>query len=58
MLVPRPESIQRWSVAMLRIDANIRTTPRIRREIQQAPASVSHRELARRYGIHRHAIAK
>ncbi len=43
---------------MPRIHANARTTPRIRREAQQAPASVSHRELARRYGIHRHTVAK
>nr|BAL54721.1 transposase [uncultured beta proteobacterium] len=43
---------------MPRIHANARTTPRIRLEIQQAPASVSHRELARRYGIHRHTVAK
>lgn len=43
---------------MPRIHANPRTTPRIRREIQQAPAILSHRELARRYGIHRHTVAK
>ncbi|BAC08272.1 tll0721 [Thermosynechococcus vestitus BP-1] len=58
MLVPRSESVQRWSITMPRIHANARTTPRIRREIQQAPASISHRELARRYGIHRHTVAK
>ncbi len=34
---------------MPRIHANARTTPRIRLEIQQAPASVSHRELARAF---------
>ncbi|GAB6068897.1 hypothetical protein JCM13664_22190 [Methylothermus subterraneus] len=43
---------------MPRIHANARTTLWIRREIQQAPVLVSHRELARRYGIHRHTIAK
>ena len=35
------------------IHANARTTPRIRREIQMAPPSVSNAALARRYGIHR-----
>lgn len=42
---------------MPRIHANARTTPRIRHEIQQAPAILSHRELARRYWIHRHTVA-
>ena len=40
------------------IHANARTTPRIRREIQMAPSSVSNAALARRYGIHRHTVAK
>ena len=40
------------------IHANARTTPRIRREIQMAPPSVSNAALARRYGIHRHTVAK
>ncbi len=40
------------------IHANARTTPRVRREIQQAPAYVTNAELARRYGVHRHTIAK
>ena len=39
------------------IHANARTTPRIRREIQMAPSSVSNAALARRYGIHRHTVA-
>jgi len=38
--------------------ANARITPRIRREIQMAPLSVSNAALARRYGIHRHTVAK
>jgi len=41
-----------------RIHANARTTPRIRREIQMAPPSVSNAALARQYGIHRHTVAK
>ncbi len=32
--------------------------PRIRREIQVVPPSVSNAALARRYGIHRHTVAK
>jgi len=40
------------------IHANARTTPRIRREIQMAPPSVSNAALARQYGIHRHTVAK
>ena len=40
------------------IHANARTTPRIRREIQMAPPSVSNAALAHRYGIHRHTVAK
>ncbi len=38
--------------------ANARTTPRIRWEIQVVPPSVSNAALARRYGIHRHTVAK
>ncbi len=38
------------------IHANARTTPRIRKEIQEAPASITNAELARRYGVHRHTI--
>ncbi len=40
------------------IHANARTTPRVRREIQMAPPSVSNAALARRYGVHRHTAAK
>ena len=40
------------------IHANARTTPHIRREIQMAPSSVSNAALARRYGTHRHTVAK
>jgi len=40
------------------IHANARTTPRIRKEIQEAPATITNAELARRYGVHRHTIAK
>ena len=40
------------------IHANARTTPRVRREIQMAPPSVSNAALAHRYGIHRHTVAK
>ena len=35
-----------------------RTTPEIRREIQAADPSISNNALARRYGVHRHTIAK
>jgi len=40
------------------IHSNARTTPRIRQEIQEAAPWVSNAELARRYGIHRHTVAK
>ena len=40
------------------LHANATTTPRIRRAIQSAPASVTNAELARKYGIHRHTVAK
>ena len=40
------------------IHANARTTPRTGREIQQAPPYVTNAEFARRYGVHRHTIAK
>ncbi|WP_018873946.1 IS481 family transposase [Thioalkalivibrio sp. ALJ16] len=40
------------------IHVNARTTPRTRREIQQAPPSVRHRDLARRLGISRHTVMK
>lgn len=40
------------------IHVNARTTPRTRREIQEAPPSVSHRELARRLGTTRHTVMK
>ncbi len=39
------------------IHANARTTPRIRKEIQEAPATITNAELARRYGVHRHTMA-
>ena len=37
---------------------NARTTPRIRKEIQEAPSTVTNAELAEKYGIHRHTVAK
>ncbi len=37
---------------------NARTAPRIRREIQMAPSTVTNVELTRKYGIHRHTMAK
>ncbi len=40
------------------VHANARTTPRIRREIQRAPPTVTNAALARKYGIHRHTVAK
>ncbi len=35
-----------------------RTTPEVPREIQAADPSISNNALARRYGVHRHTIAK
>ncbi len=40
------------------IHSNARNTPRIRRELQEAPAGVSDPELARRYGISRMTVRK
>jgi len=40
------------------LHANARTTPLIRKEIQQAPPSVTNSDLAKKYGVHRHTIAK
>lgn len=40
------------------IHSNARTTPQIRRELQEAPSSVSDPELARRYGITRATVRK
>lgn len=40
------------------IHSNARTTPRIRQELQEAPAGVSDPELARRYGISRMTVRK
>lgn len=40
------------------IHSNARTTPKIRREIQQAPEWVGNNELAKRYGITRLTVAK
>ena len=38
------------------IHSNARTTPQIRRELQEAPSGVSDPELARRYGITRMTV--
>ena len=40
------------------IHSNARTTPQIRRELQEAPPGVSDPELARRYGISRMTVRK
>ena len=40
------------------LHANARTTPRIRREIKITPSTVIHVARARKYGIHRHTVAK
>jgi IS30 family transposase len=40
------------------IHSNARTTPKIRKEIQAAPMSVSNNALARKYGLTKHTVSK
>lgn len=40
------------------IHSNARTTPKIRREIQSAPASITNIALARKYGLTKHTVSK
>ena len=42
----------------IQLHKNARTTPAIRRELQAQPASVTNKELAEAYGLHRHTVAK
>lgn len=42
----------------IQLHKNARTTPAIRRELQEAPASVTNKELASRYGLSRLTVAK
>ena len=42
----------------IQLHKNARTTPAIRRELQEQPASVTDKELAEAYGLNRHTVAK